>query len=84
LAAAIGAAQVRRPMSEFEKAIKQLMRSDRGLETLGDVADWMFESGSYLDSANQDAIMRLIIGCWGGKCGEALDCLRPFLTEKKL
>lgn len=60
---------------------QHLATSDRGLDALHRVLEWLEISGLGLDRRNQNAILTLLTNAWGGYAGTVRDVMHEVLGD---
>lgn len=56
--------------------VQQLQKSRVGRNAIKALSAWLDNDGCLLDTANQEAVYRLLAGAWGGLAGSVTDALR--------
>lgn len=65
--------------AELFRVAQHLATSDKGRDALERVLAWLENSGLSLDHVNQESVLLLLEGAWGGKAGTVRDAMHQAL-----
>lgn len=66
---------------QYRLAASHLSKTDKGVDALRRVLDWLEASGLSLDQQNQEAILDLLDGAWGSYAGTVRDAMHEALGD---
>lgn len=67
--------------TEIKSAIDQLMQSERGRRALQSLDVWIGMHGQGLDQQNREAVLTLLVGAWGPRCGTVRTTIADSLSR---
>ncbi len=69
-------------VEDLERAVEQLVRSDKGKQAMCDLLAFLENGGISLDGNNQLHVLCLLSGAWGNCAGTALEALRGMVNPQ--